>query len=108
MIEAPLLVCTASFRPQLKNYHVSGASTRLARKAAPKWSIPDEWKVLLTRRARARAFSSVFNFRAAVCLESDWQVAVWHTLRAEAVRVKEKPEASIFNRASTTSGNSLH
>lgn len=32
----------------------------------------------------------------------------WHTLRVMAVRVKEKPEASIFNRASTTSGNSLY
>lgn len=32
----------------------------------------------------------------------------WHTLRVMAVRVKEKPEASIFNRTSTTSGNSLY
>jgi len=32
----------------------------------------------------------------------------WHTLRVMAVRVKEKPEVSIFNRTSTTSGNSLY
>lgn len=58
-----------------------------------------------------RLFIRVFDFRVADRLESDWQVAAWHTLRVMAgvyVRVKEKPEASIFNRTSTTSGNSLY